>query len=49
MKILVIEDDAESARYIAKGLRETGLVRSSMASAWWSACAARARPRGSCF
>ena len=26
MKILVIEDDAESARYIAKGLRETGLV-----------------------
>ncbi len=26
MKILVIEDDAESARYIAKGLRESGLV-----------------------
>jgi two-component system OmpR family response regulator len=26
MKILVIEDDAESARYISKGLRETGLV-----------------------
>ena len=26
MKILVIEDDAESARYIAKGLRECGLV-----------------------
>ena len=26
MKILLIEDDGESARYIAKGLRESGLV-----------------------